>query len=222
LILAIFAALNYFSHFYFDGSDDAAYNYGLLLPDFVRNFIPKKKYVLDETAKDPISLGAKMHFKRDHIFHASKIFEEMQEEMKPLVVNAFETMNVKRYFFVNHILCEMMIDRVLIKEDVSKIDEMYRQLKSLNNGSRGAWVKENYPDQLTDYLFRLDRFNELKYIKRYMEDEAMSYSVNRVCMYVKVCEEWTKNQTLAFLKIIEPVESIIFERISDLKIEMNA
>ena len=214
--------MNYFSHFYFDGTEDINYNFGLLLPDFVRNFVPGKKYVLEPETSDAIGKGALQHFNRDHIFHSSMVFEEMQEKMKPFVVQAFENMGLRRYFFVNHIFCEMMIDRVLIKEDVSKIDEMYRQLELVTTSDRGAWVKDHYPEALDNFLHRLQRFNELKYIKRYTEDSAMSYSVNRVCMYVKVCEAWTENQTNEFLRIIEPVESIIFEGISDLKTEMRA
>ena len=54
-----------------------------------------------------------------------------------------------------------------------------------------------------------------------MEDEAMAYSVNRVCMYVGVCKEWTVNETLVFKKIIAPIESIIFEKMAELKAEMT-
>ena len=217
----IFELLNYFSHFYFDGTDDIDYNFGLLLPDFVRNFIPKQKYVLNTKKSDAISLGAQQHFKRDHVFHMSQVFEEMQEKMKPYVVGAFARMKVNRSFFVNHILCEMMIDRALIKEDPTKIDEMYRQLNLVTDKNRGLWVSEHQPNHLIDFLRRLERFNELKYIKRYVEDQAMAYSINRVCMYVKVCNEWSLEQSQEFLKIIKPVESIIFERISDLKTEMS-
>ena len=217
----IFELLNYFSHFYFDGTDDIDYNFGLLLPDFVRNFIPKKKYVLNAKKTDAISLGAQQHFKRDHVFHMSHVFEEMQEKTKPHVVDAFARMKVNRSFFVNHILCEMMIDRVLIKEDSAKIDEMYQQLDLVTEKNRGLWVAEHQPNHLIDFLKRLDRFNELKYIKRYLEDEALAYSINRVCMYVNVGGEWSSEQSQEFLKIIKPVESIIFERISDLKTEMS-
>lgn len=221
VIATIFAALNYFSHFYFDANDNAEYNYGLLLPDFVRNFVPKEKYKLNLKANDAISLGAAKHFERDHIFHASQVFEAMQASIKPLVVTAFKTMGMRRYFFVNHILCEMMIDRVLIKENVGKIDEMYRQLNALNPDLTGAWVKNNYPDRLSEFLHRLERFNSLQYLKRYIEDDAMSYSVNRVCMYVGVCNEWTENETLVFKKIIAPIESLIFEKMAALKAEMT-
>ncbi len=213
--------LNYFSHFYFDATDNPEYNYGLLLPDFVRNFVPKEKYKLDLKATDAISLGAIMHFKRDHIFHASKVFETMQADIKPLVIEAFKTMGMRRYFFVNHILCEMMIDRVLIKENVIKIDEMYRQLNGLNPEMAGAWVKKNHPDRLEQFLHRLERFNSLQYLKRYVEDDAMAYSVNRVCMYVGVCNEWTVNETLIFKKIIAPIESLICEKMAELKVEMT-
>ncbi len=214
--------MNYFSHYYFDHSSSPEYNYGLLFPDFVRNFIPKAKLFENAnlTSNVLFNNGISKHFYRDAVFHKSAVFEKMQSEIKPFIKTAFESMDVRRYFFVVHIFTEMLIDRVLLKENALLIDSMYKDIENTPNVIKSNWVEINYNEQLADFMHRLQRFQSVQYIKQYLNDNALAYSVNRVCMYVKVCNEWTINQTNEFLRIIEPCEMRIFENLNALKKEM--
>ncbi len=219
--------MNYFAHYYFDRLEgDKYHNFGLLLPDLVRNFLPGQKlFPIVEIPSAPaefqsLALGQNMHIHRDKIFHSSPFFEEANKVFSAALRPVFEAHGLRRYWFAGHVLSELMTDRVLIKGSGDLIDKLYQELRACDLGRVIAFLDSQGITDPESFRQRMDRFFEYEYLKRYVEDSAMTYSLMRICMYAKVSPEWTENQTAAVSACINPLESRIFENLNALKVQM--
>lgn len=220
--------MNYFAHYYFDRIDgDTYHSFGLLLPDLVRNFLPGQKlFPITEIPSAPrefqsLALGQNMHFHRDKVFHSSEYFEAFNKEFSSVLKPVFEAHGLRRYWFAGHVLAELMTDRVLIKESDDLIDKLYLDLRACDMHRVIAFLNTQGIIDPESFRMRMDRFFEYEYLKRYIEDSAMTYSLMRICMYAKVSSEWTENQTAAVSACINPLESRIFENLNALKVQMQ-
>ena len=223
-----FAPLNYFAHYFFDHiEDDAYHNFGLSAPDFVRNFIRGKKLKrikpedLGHFPSVRLAEGSRKHILRDNSFHASAFFNQMEQQVNQALKPAFVELDMQRYWFAAHLLSEMMIDRVLMKQHPSLMDQYYIDLEQTNLGEVSLFLKGQGIDDTSDFETRMSHFIDVQYLKRYVDDEALTYSLNRIFMFTGAGEKWTDSQFRGVQAVIPEVELLIFENMHILTEEMH-
>lgn len=221
-------SLNYFSHYYFDRHDASQiHNFGLVIPDFVRNFMKGKRLKpgpVGTAHSDDLQMlhtGALKHFERDARFHNSTYFHTVTGDLGQILKPAFEQAGIPRYWWGAHLLAEMMLDRVLILQEPELIRDFYRDLKDSDDATVRDYLEMAGLHEHSDFFMRLDRFRELQYLMRYVEDDAMVYSLSRVYQYAGVSPEWTREQSLLVAPVIPELENRIFESLPNLMEEMT-
>lgn len=219
-------ALNFLSHFYFDQLEkNAEHNLGLVLPDLVRNFVQGTKLAPLHAAEESEPLewlrkGANQHFARDKRFHASAYFEETGKRMTSLIKPVFVDAGIPRYYFAAHVLTEMLIDRVLLKEEPTLGPDFYHDMELADTGITTQFLQKQGVIGVDAFHERFIRFKQAKYLLQYVNDDAMVYSLNRIYMFTKADSEWSSGQFASVRAVIPAAESVIFENLSELKKEM--
>jgi len=220
--------LNYFAHYYFDHKQDSEiHNFGLALPDFVRNFIKgsRLKPVLDADFDDDnlqqLHNGTLKHIQRDAHFHGSQFFKKASSRIGGMVGAAFNEAGIPRVWWGAHLLTEMMLDRVLIKENPELIGRFYEDLENSSEQIVGEYMTKNGIVNTSEFFKRLNRFRELRYLLRYTEDDAMVFSLSRVYLYAGVSPEWNSAQAALVIPQMEPVEQEIAFFMAELKEKMQ-
>lgn len=220
--------MNYFAHYYFDYRQNSElHNFGLALPDFVRNFIKGKRIKPVENQSFGIEElqwlheGTVKHIQRDAAFHGSVFFKEASGRTSKLLLPAFGQAGIPRTWWGAHVLTEMMLDRVLMKENPELIAQFYEDLEKTDGAIVNEYMLKHGIQDTSDFFSRLDRFRQLRYLLRYTEDDAMVYSLSRVYLYAGVSSEWTLEQASLVVPQMKIIEHEIAALISQLKEEMQ-
>lgn len=226
--LIFVTALNFFAHYYFDHiPGEKEHNFGLSLPDFVRNFAKGKKlrpladHVLQDVRYSMLAQGTQKHFTRDARFHGSEYFKATESSLTALIKPVFQKLDIARYWFASHLLAEMMIDRVLMKKHPQLLDNYYTDLQTADTGTIAIFLGDLGMDDLSTFQERLGRFNSSQYLRQYVNDPALIYSLNRIYIFTGAGKEWSKEQYTELQKLVPEAESLIFESIPDLLLEMQ-
>jgi hypothetical protein len=202
------------------------HNFGLVLPDFVRNFVKGKRLkpvvsgIDGHTDLAMLHTGAVKHIARDASFHKSYYFKNATHHIGEIIKPVFLSVNIPRAWWAAHLLAEMMLDRVLIKAEPIMIDKFYHDLETSSTQTITQYLSLCDVHDHEVFFGRLNRFNELRYLKHYVNDDAMVFSVSRVYMYAGVSPEWSDKQTQAIIPLMSAVECAVTEYLPGLKEEM--
>lgn len=220
--------MNYFSHYYFDHlPGEETHNFGLSLPDFVRNFVrgARLKSINPEDHKNTdyplLILGTIKHFERDKKFHGSDFFQSTEERLNRVLKPVFESQDIRRYWFASHLMAEMVLDRVLMKQQPALLDQFYTDLDMADTEAIKDFLSTKGVSDLNVFEDRVNRFKTSQYLRQYLHDPALIYSLNRIFIFTKAGEEWTEEQYSELQKTIPEIEGIIFEKTNDLIEEMK-
>lgn len=180
--------MNYLSHYYFDKDDNRPhYILGLILPDLVRTFNRQRlhKQIIGEHWVAPIQAlqeGVNKHHHIDKLFHGSKFFKTYNKKaFKEL--QEIELRGITKYkHFVSHVLIEMLLDRLLLKEDVNTGFTFYSKLNATDK-----YIFMDYfhhipaikgdLEELWDFF---QRFCSLKFLFDYQHNDGMILRLNEV------------------------------------------
>lgn len=165
--------------------------------------------------------GTNKHFERDKRFHGSEYFEKTSKILTQILRPAFQQASIPRDWFAAHVLTEMMIDRVLIKEAPALAQSFYTDLETADTQIITQYLEAKGVSDTDLFLERLARFNQAKYLLQYEHNKAMVFSLNRIFMYTKADGEWTEAQFEILEKVIPDTENVIFESLNTLKTEMQ-
>lgn len=197
------------------------------MPDFVRNFVKGKRLKPEHLPQNPseklalIVTGTHKHFERDHQFHTSEYFAKSEADLKEIIKPVFQKLDIGRYWFAAHLLSEMMIDRVLMKQHPEMLDRFYHDLQATENQVIHEFLLLSNIEETEIFLQRLERFTSSQYLRQYVHDPAMVYSLNRIFMYTGAGEEWSKEQYVELQAMIPEIENTIFESLNHLIAEME-
>lgn len=197
------------------------------MPDFVRNFMkgsrlkPAPIHSAHPEDLQFLHEGTMKHFSRDSRFHASQVFEKLNKQLIAPMKPVFENAGIPRYWWGAHVLAEMMLDRVLMKQHPEQMLDFYRdldtvQLQTVSDYLEMAGLTEHNP-----FFERLNRFRELRYLLRYVEDETLVYSLGRVYQYAGVSPEWDARQSRLVTAIIPELELEVEKLMPDVMEEMQ-
>lgn len=191
--------MNFISHFHLDRSqNDSWFFVGVSTPDLVSVFdrnVRLKQHTLPlpmENEATPAELsfyqGALRHFEVDRLFHTSDFFYEETHRISERLKLAFPNGEVKRGFFVAHILLELLLDKLLIEDDPSIIPDFYGHL---THHPLEEYVK------LTEWVTRvpmpsyqgfLNKFITKRYLALYTDWQQVLYILKRIVMGVGIRE----------------------------------
>jgi hypothetical protein len=216
--------VNYFSHYYFDhlqGED--LHNYGLVLPDFVRNFA-KTKLKAGALVAEPehrmLHVGTEKHFSRDHRFHGSAWFKDAEKQLNTRLQPLFKAQEIPRYWFAAHLLAEMMVDRILMKRHPDMLNRFYEDLSQADYATVESFLQANKVADTARFKDRFMRFTESQYLRQYEHNTALVYSLNRIYIFTGAGTEWTAAQYRALENAVPEIEHEIDHGLPTLMEEM--
>lgn len=204
--------MNYLSHYIIDHqNNNSYYNTALILPDFCKRWIKNfhSPPPSNSFSDNQLSLlaGCLQHYKSDKRFHGSSFFQKYES----LISDAFkkETFSIHftRKWFVAHVLTELLIDRVFVKQLSFYVDEFYNSLNSINDTVLDSFLMYYGIQDTSEFFKQFNHFRSVKYIYYYADNNKFLYSLNRVMMRVGILE-LSENDAEKLMAIILHVESV--------------
>ncbi len=183
--------MNYLSHYYFDKEDERPhYILGLIFPDLIRTFNRNRvrKQVIEEHWEveiQDLQEGVNKHHRIDKLFHSSEFFKTYNKKaFKQL--QEIELEGITKYkHFVSHVLIEMLLDRLLLKEDLNTADAFYFKLNSIDKYVLGDYFNAFpylYQKKMNfEYFWNfIQRFRSSEFLYDYQHNEGMILRLNGV------------------------------------------
>lgn len=188
--------MNFLSHYYLDrhiGND--YFVVGVCTPDLLSIFnrevrIKSKKmhHFRGTTEFDFFQTGVERHFEADKIFHSSLFFQEECRYISLNLHEIFGAKEIKRSFFVSHILLELMLDKVLIKRDSQLVDGFYYHFKQVALHQIVEMTEKMAERELAAYSAFLQRFLQHQYLYHYSEYAYIVFVLRRLLRRVGIPE----------------------------------
>ena len=183
--------MNYFSHFFVDGiPNQHEYNTGLLLPDITRGKIKSFKNELVFTSIHSLNFykGCNAHYAADKKFHASVFFNDILGQSLSLIKAAPFSVGLNRKWFLAHILAELMLDRIIIKEHPEALNEFYYSLQAIDDNHLTEFLKLYGMNEFNSFFEFFNHFRKVQYIYYYTDNNKFVYSLNRIMIRAGVTE----------------------------------
>jgi hypothetical protein len=178
--------VNYLSHYYIDHVDgNPYYNAGLLLPDISKDQVKSYKHRPRQLeSKEHISLfeGCLKHYESDKRFHASGFFAFHQEELNQLVKSAPLSAQVQRRWFIAHVLFELLLDQLLVKQNVETVDRFYTSLDLIEAETLQTYLELFQAKNPEEFINRFGHFLTVRYIYYYSDTNKLVYSLSRIML----------------------------------------
>jgi len=209
--------LNFLSHFKFDRIEEgnSLYHLGLIFPDFLKMFtLQRFKEQPINDAKHPLYLGALKHVERDGHFHSHAFFDDMCHKIAQ-IIDQTPAKEIPKTWFLAHILLEMAIDRLIMEEDITKLDQFYAELKAVNPDEIKKYFEDNKLAKADVFIEKLNKFTEQKWLYKYLEDDMLPKSLNRVYFRIGFTEEWNKETHEALIASLPRVLKTVKEGLKD-------
>ena len=179
--------MNFLSHFYFySHPTDNYYNTGLVLPDFIRIGAKGERLKLNGNFDDQGSeinslvLGAADHFKADKIFHASTYFTDFNALIGDILKAEGFSKQYNRTWFISHILLELMIDRVIIKENTEALNAFYFSLTNTDTSHLDHFLELHQIANRENFIDFFEHFRKIQYMHSYTDNDKFVYAINRI------------------------------------------
>lgn len=203
--------MNFLAHYFFDRTDDIYHNVGLILPDLSRNFCKghlNLKQDFEGNTFNALKAGSLKHLAKDKLFHQSEFFKNAQKSVSELLDK--EALWPRKWF-LNHVLTEIMLDRVLMDAHPQLCSDFYRDLGEADPDIITNFLKQG--GVLNQHLFkeRYLKFLEHQFIFNYLHNEKLIIALSRLYLKVGIQYAWQKadedllnRHFVAILDIIAP------------------
>ncbi|MBL7837729.1 MAG: hypothetical protein JNM67_09445 [Bacteroidetes bacterium] len=213
--------MNFIAHYYFYRQDDKYYNLGLVLPDLVKNFCkthlrPVKKF--QHPQLNALNKGSLMHLDSDKRFHNSTFFRQCEDLCGYLLDGKA---NWPRKFFLNHLLCEILLDRVIIERDTNIVKNFYQDLSEVNHEQVELFLKLNEINNYQNFTAALQRFVNAAFIFDYMHNEKIILALGRVYARLGIQYNWTEQDKEHLMEHIPIILNYIDLDLEKLKTELS-
>ncbi len=175
--------MNYFSHFFVDGiPNQHEYNTGLLLPDITRGKVRsfRHKLVFESTQSEQFFRGCAAHYHADKKFHASSFFNKILNDSSNIINTALFSNALSRKWFLAHILAELMLDRILVKNYPQELDRFYYSLEAVDDNNLADFLKQYGMSEIDSFFEFFNHFRKVQYIHYYTDNNKFVYSLNRI------------------------------------------
>lgn len=217
--------MNYLSHFYFDRTEDKYYNIGLVLPDLARNHIsklrvtPKHNITFSTKEISSINSGCSRHFETDRAFHNWSEFMELSEECTSIIRESGEKDIDRDYFYV-HVFIEIIIDRILLKQNPNLANEFYEMLKTVEIEWMLRYLR--YAGLHDDEMFKGSqrRFIKANFLNDYVDIDKCINHLEQMGFKIGL-KNFTEPQKKVLLEISEIIEAKMERSLDKLEKVLN-
>ena len=125
--------------------------------------------------------GVRVHLATDAAFHKTAAFAGAQAEVGHILAQTpFEGIRVRR-FFVAHVLVELALDAVLLRDTPSLADEFYEAFDAADYAHITRWTEGILGQPLPKLPIVLARFAGSRYLRQYEQDEGVATGLSRLC-----------------------------------------
>lgn len=159
-------------------------------------------------------LGAMKHVERDGQFHSHAFFDDMCEKISHIIDDT-PAKSIPKTWFLAHILLEMAIDRILMEDDISSLDDFYAELEGVNAADIQKYFADNKLVKADVFIDKLNKFVEHKWLYKYLQDDMLPKSLNRVYFRIGFTEEWNKETHQALIATLPKVLETVKEGLKD-------
>ncbi len=221
--MSYFYTLNFLAHFYFDRrKDDPHFNFGLLLPDLVRNFEPGTKLRLsgatfNGNVEQSLFEGSLQHVESDKIFHSWEGFNEMMLIVTDAIRGADG--NIKKDWFVAHILVELVMDHFLLLKQPDLAKRLYTDFEMLDMVHVQSFLARNHLPNFEQFDTGMGHFMHVRYLEKYHETASIIYALGRICTKVKLTP-FTDSQVKLLKQIVHTLVEQMPKKVSELHEEL--
>lgn len=228
--------MNFISHFFFDRNlDDSLFVVGACTPDLVSVYNREAKLnerkvtrLLKDNELTPAQAsfyqGVIRHFHIDKLFHSSEFFHQETNAISLKLREDFKGQDVQRGFFVAHIMLELVLDTILIKNDEELLVKFYKhfqahsidELKSLTEwvGGKSLPDYENFLGSFVNAQ-HLYKYKDIKYVidvlKRILDRVGITeYTYLDSEEFGAFLEEYAKELTGRYPCILDEIDKGLF------------
>lgn len=187
--------MNYLAHFFLDHTDPRPhFTAGAMLPDLGRSFGKGYRiqaiYLPPQTSAQQLlhhlNAGVERHHHADKLFHTSAFFKQHFELVKSNLYKA-QLQSIPKYtYFVAHVLLEMLIDRLLMKQHPHLCDNYYNALLRTDTMviSRYMQLWGMPKEEALKFTGHFELFCTNQYLYHYQTNAGLLYGLER--MYQRV------------------------------------
>jgi len=179
--------MNFLSHYYLDAEDDRPYYvFGIIIPDLLKNFnrrwkVKKNPQEYEQIELQQIEEGIARHIDVDAHFHNSDFFKEntlfISDTLKK---NEIDSM-AKHTYFLAHVILELMIDRLLVKNYPNICEQFYAILNRVEKSNIDLYLNySNFVQEMNDFSSFFEKFKTSKYIFHYANNENLIFALNKI------------------------------------------
>ncbi len=179
--------MNFLAHHFFYASDDPYHNTGLILPDWSRSALGKRKLEWERKTQSYspfIGLweGCKKHYEADGWFHDCGYFNESTKEIeKDLVkLQSQGLLLAQRKWFLAHILSEVLLDRLIIEQFPEALDHFYQDLNQVPLSDIKDFLLESGKESMGRFPQGHAGFLSSEFLRFYSTADGLTESLNRV------------------------------------------
>jgi acyl carrier protein phosphodiesterase len=221
--------MNFLAHYYLDRDHPGSlFALGAATPDLLSIYnsgLRIKKGHANRMAGQPLNpeeamllQGIQRHFAADAAFHSSAFFQAETGHITDLLEERFPGNQATRKYFVAHVLLELLLDKVLIQEEPTLLDEYYAHYKGHSPFATVSSATERVAGKpLPNYADFLEKFLQNRYLGNYRQWEHIQYVLTRILRRVGV-ERYEYIDTPAFVELMRVYE----ERLKTLYKDMFA
>ncbi|MEM6265226.1 MAG: hypothetical protein AAGI38_22180 [Bacteroidota bacterium] len=225
--------MNFFSHFFFDRHhQDSLFVVGISTPDllsvFDRRVKLKENKLLTRLEEEKIAPelerfmhGVLRHLEGDRIFHSSDFFTYETHHLSGLLKQAFPDGEIKRGFFLAHIMLELLLDKILIESDPRFLEEFYRHFHARELAYIKYLSEQIAQRPLLEYEAYLRRFVSSRFLFRYQNPDYIIYVLERIFRRVGIYE-YRYLESVAFLDLMNLYEKELRGRIPTIIDTLNS
>jgi hypothetical protein len=213
--------MNFLSHYFFYKTKDPYYNTGLILPDLVKNYCNSHINPIgnfNRPALISLAEGSLKHLECDKKFHNSEFFKISTHFLSA----AFDAeCQWPRKWFLNHLLMEILLDRVLMDKHEKLCEQFYYDLSCVNIEEIGVFLKMIGLSNPQNFQIGFERFVNSKFIFEYQHNEKICFALNKVYQKVGINYEWTNEDNLLIQNKLPEILEFLKGKLDDLSNELK-
>ncbi len=187
--------MNYISHYYLSicqknfiiRDQSPYYIFGSVLPDLFSSYDRTQRIrIKDKISNDGqivyhINKGILDHLKADEIFHNSNFFKNNVRYIKMELEKIKLKSSRRHLYFTSHILLELLLDRLLIKDDRGVCDDFYFYLNKIEEKYVNMYLNsQNFVKEPSGFFNFLKRFTKKSYLYNYVCNNDFIFALSKV------------------------------------------
>jgi hypothetical protein len=132
-----------------------------------------------------LAAGVLQHLDDDRWFHKTRAFAEATAQVGRMFRDFLGTGDGFRCGFLGHIVCEMLLDSVLIARFPRELDRYYAAFESLDAAPLAA-AASHLAGQPIELEWWLPRFCREQFLRDYQDAGRLAYRLNQVLLRIKL------------------------------------